>query len=316
MEYKAPVEAYTGVVREVTIGKGRKSLKIGGENILPLHFFDQGSNPNPAKFALEVLDMEPQDWPEHLVEPFQGAISDPVKWAKKCQELGTDAVFLRLVSTDPAVKDSSADGAAAMAKKVAEAINIPLIIYGSGDDKKDAQVLPKVAEACDGMNLLIGPVQKENYEKVGKALLDHGHNASALSPLDINLLKELNVKLCKFFPAEKIVIDPESAAVGYGMEYAFSLMERVKQIGIITKDNMTMMPIIADLGGECWKTKQAKENKEQGLLWEGITALSLLLAGANIIILRHPESINLVKETIEGENGRSKRNNTEIRRNS
>ncbi len=299
MEYKAPVEAYTGVVREVTIGKGNKSLKIGGENILPLHFFDQGSNPNPAKFALEVLDMEPQDWPEHLIQPFKDVISDPVKWAKKCEELGADAVFLRLVSTDPAVKDSSADEAAALAKKVAEAINVPLIIYGSGDDKKDAEVLPKVAEACDGMNLLIGPVLKENYEIVGKALLDHGHNASALSPLDINLLKELNVKLGKFFPAEKIVIDPESAALGYGMEYSFSLMERVKQIGIITKDNMTMMPIIADLGGECWKTKQAKETKAQGLLWEGMTALSLLLAGANILVLRHPESLKLIKEMIE-----------------
>jgi acetyl-CoA decarbonylase/synthase complex subunit delta len=299
MEYKPPVEAYTGAVREVTIGKGNKSLKIGGENILPLHFFDQGSNPNPAKFALEVLDMEPQDWPEHLSQPFKDVVSDPVKWAKRCEELGADAVLLRLVSTDPAVKDSSADEAAALAKKVAEAINIPLIIYGSGDDKKDAQVLPKVAEACDGMNLLIGPVLKENYEIVGRALLDHGHNASALSPLDINLLKELNVKLCKFFPAEKIVIDPESAALGYGMEYSFSLMERVKQIGIITKDNMTMMPIIADLGAECWKTKQAKETKEQGLLWEGMTALSLLLAGANIIVLRHPETLKLIKEMIE-----------------
>jgi len=299
MDYKAPVEAYTGVVREITIGKGNKSLKIGGENILPLHFFDQGSNPNPAKFALEVLDMEPQDWPEHLIQPFKDVISDPVKWAKKCEELGADAVLLRLVSTDPAVKDSSADEAAALAKKVAEAINIPLIIYGSGDDKKDAEVLPKVAEACDGMNLLIGPVLKENYEIVGKALLDHGHNASALSPLDINLLKELNVKLCKFFPAEKIVIDPESAALGYGMEYSFSLMERVKQIGIITKDNMTMMPIIADLGAECWKTKQAKENKEQGLLWEGITGLSLFLAGANILVLRYPETLKLIKEMIE-----------------
>jgi acetyl-CoA decarbonylase/synthase complex subunit delta len=299
MEYKAPAEAYTGVVREVTIGKGDKSLKIGGENILPFHFFDQGSNPNPVKFALEVLDMEPQDWAEHLTQPFKNVIADQVKWAKKCEELGSDAVFLRLASTDPAVKDSSADEAAALAKKVAEAINIPLIVYGSGDDKKDAEVLPKIAEACDGMNLLIGPVQKENYEIVGKALLDYGHNASALTPLDINLLKELNVKLCKFFPAEKIVIDPESAASGYGMEYSFSLMERVKQIGIITKDNMTMMPIIADLGGECWKTKQAKENKEQGLLWEGITALSLLLAGANIVVLRHPETLKLVKETME-----------------
>ncbi len=299
MGYKAPIEAYTGSVREITIGKEKKSLKIGGENILPFHSFDEGSNPNPAKFALEILDMEPQDWPEHLTQPFKDVIADPVKWAKRCEELGADAVFLRLVSTDPAVKDSSADGAAAMAKKVAEAINIPLIIYGSGDDKKDAEVLPKVAEACDGMNLLIGPVQKENYEIVGRALLEHGHNASALSPLDINLLKEINVKLCKFFPGEKIVIDPESAALGYGMEYSFSLMERVKQIGIITKDNMTMMPIIADLGGECWKTKQAKENKEQGLLWEGMTALSLLLAGANILVLRHPETLKLIKETIE-----------------
>jgi acetyl-CoA decarbonylase/synthase complex subunit delta len=83
------------------------------------------------------------------------------------------------------------------------------------------------------------------------------------------------------------------------MEYGFSLIERVKQIGVITKDNMTMMPIIANLGGECWKTKQAKENKEQGLLWEGVTALSLLLAGANIIVLRHPETLKLVREMIE-----------------
>jgi acetyl-CoA decarbonylase/synthase complex subunit delta len=299
MEYQAPVEAYTGVVREVTIGKREKSLKIGGENILPLHFFDQGSNPNPAKFAMEVLDVEPQDWPKHLVEPFQDVISDPVKWAKKCQDFAVDAVSLFLMSTDPAVKDAPADKAAALAKSVAEAIDVPLIVYGSGDEKKDAEVLSKVAEACDGMNLLIGPVIKENYEVVGKAILDHGHTAIALTPLDINLLKELNVKLSKFFPVDKIVIDPESAALGYGMEYSFSLMERVKQIGIITKDNMTMMPIIANLGGECWKTKQAKESKEQGLLWEVITALSLLLAGANIIVLRHPETLKLIKEAIE-----------------
>jgi acetyl-CoA decarbonylase/synthase complex subunit delta len=299
MEYKAPVEAYTGVVREVTIGKGNKSLKIGGENILPFHFFDQGSNPNPAKFALEVLDMTPQDWPEHLLEPFQEVISDPVKWARKCQDFAVDAVSLFLVSTDPTVKDSPADKAAALAKEVAEAIDVPLIVYGSGDEKKDVEVLSKVAEACDGMNLLIGPVIKENYEVVGKAILDHGHTAIALTPLDINLLKELNVKLSKFFPVERIVIDPESTALGYGTEYSFSLMERVKQIGIITKDNMTMMPIIANLGGECWKTKQAKENKEQGLLWEGITALSLLLAGANLLVLRHPETLKLIKDAIK-----------------
>jgi len=298
MEYKAPVEAYSGVVREITIGKGGKALKIGGENILPLHFFDQGRNPNPAKFVLEVLDIKPADWPEHLVEPFKDVISDAVKWAKKCEGFGVDAISLYLISTDPAEKDTPAEEAAGLAKKVAQAINVPLIVYGSGDEKKDAEVLPKVAQVCDGMNLLIGPVLKENYEVVGKAILDHGHTAIAQTPLDINLLKELNVKLGKFFPADRIVIDPLSSALGYGMEYSFSLMERVKQIGIITKDGMTQMPIIANLGGECWKTKQAKENKEQGLLWEGITALSLLLAGANILVLRHPETLKLIKETI------------------
>jgi acetyl-CoA decarbonylase/synthase complex subunit delta len=299
MEYKAPVEAYTGVVREVTIGKGNKILKIGGENMLPFHSFDQGSNPNPAKFALEILDMKPEDWPEHAIEPYRDVISDPVSWAKKCHGFAVDAVSLFLMSTDPAVKDSPADKAAALAKEVAEAINVPLIVYGSGDEVKDVEVLSKVAEVCDGMNLLIGPVLKENYEAVGKAILDHGHTAIAQSPLDINLLKELNVKLSKFFPPEKIVIDPLSSALGYGMEYSFSLMERVKQIGIMTKDSMTMMPIIANLGGECWKTKQAKENKKQGLLWEGVTAMSLLLAGANMVVLRHPETLKLIKETIE-----------------
>ncbi|MDH5364706.1 MAG: hypothetical protein OEW82_06035, partial [Dehalococcoidia bacterium] len=99
--------------------------------------------------------------------------------------------------------------------------------------------------------------------------------------------------------ADRIVIDPLSSALGYGIEYSFSLMERVKQIGVIVKDGMTQMPMIANLGDECWKTKQAKESKEQGLLWEGMTALSLLLAGANILILRYPESLKLVRETME-----------------
>jgi len=301
MEYKAPIESYSGVVRELTIGKGDKALKIGGENILPLHFFDEGSLPNPPSFALEVWDMEMEDWPEFLVEPFKDVISDPVKWAKKCEDFNVNAVCLRLASTDPAIKDSPADEAALLTKKVAEAINVPLIVYGSGDDNKDAEVLPKVAEVCDGMNLLIGPVLKENYEVVGQAILKYGHGAIAQTPLDINLLKELNIKLCKFFPANRIVIDSLSSALGYGIEYSYTLMERVKQLGLIVKDSMTQMPIIANLGNECWKTKQAKESKEQALLWEGITAISLLLAGANILVLRHPESLKLVKETIGGE---------------
>ena len=299
MEYRAPVESYSGKVREIVLGKGEKALKIGGEDALPFHFFDQGSLPNAPKFALEVYDMEPVDWAEWVIEPFKDVASDPAKWAQKCvQDFGADAVCLQLVSTDPAEKDTSPEEAATLTKKVAEAINVPLIVYGSGDDKKDAQVLPKVAEVCAGENLLLGPAVKENYEEIGKAALEHGHTLIAQTPLDINLLKELNIKLSKFFPPDRIVIDPLSSALGYGMEYSFTIMERVKQTGVIFKDGMTQMPIIANLAGDLWKTKQAKENKEQGLLWEGMTALSLLLAGANILVLRRPETLKSIRELL------------------
>lgn len=298
MEFKAPVESYSGNVREVTIGKGAKALKIGGENALPFHSFDEGSVPNPPRFALEVLDMEPEGWAGSVLEPYKDVVSDPVKWAKKCLTYGADMICLKLVSTDPAGKDASPEAAATIAKKVAEAITVPLIVYGSGDEKKDAVVLPKVAEACSGENLLLGPAVKENYEEIAKAAQQHGHAIIAQSPLDINLMKELNIKLCKSFPPDRIVIDPLSSALGYGMEYSFTIMERTKQTGVIFKDGMTQMPIIADLANECWKTKEAKANKVQGMLWEAITAVSLLLAGANIVVVRHPETLKQVKELL------------------
>lgn len=298
MKWTAPVEAHAGKVRELTIGSAQKALTVGGESILPLHFFDEGVSPNPLRFALEVWDMEPEGWAEWVLEPFGDMVRDPVEWGKKCVDFGADLVCLKLMSTDPAGKDASAEEAASLTRRVAEVIPVPLIVYASGDEKKDIQVLSRVAEVCQGLNLLLGPVVKENHEEIGKAVLLHGHSLIAQSPLDINLMKELNVRLCKFAPPERIVIDPLSSALGYGMEYSFTIMERTKQAGVISKDAMTQMPIIADVGAECWKTKEARESKEQGLAWEGITALSLLLAGANILVLRHPQTLRVLKELL------------------
>ena len=299
MEYKAPVETYSGKVAEVVIGKGDKALKIGGENVLPLHFFE-GKVENRQLLALEVWDSEPKGWTDWERKPYEGMLGDPVKWAQKCVELGADLICLRLVSTDPTGDDSPADKAAALVKQVASAVKTPIIVYGSGDENKDIAVLTKVAEVCSGENLLLGPLVKENFDPISKAALEHGHCVIAQSPLDINLEKELNVKLLKTFPRERIVIDPLSSALGYGMEYSFTIMERTKHIGVMFGDATMQMPIIADLSSESGKTKQAKEDHKQGLLWENITATSLLLAGANILVLRQPESLKLLKEVIEG----------------
>jgi acetyl-CoA decarbonylase/synthase complex subunit delta len=295
MQYRAPIEAYTGTVREVTIGTGAKALKLGGETALPYHFFDQGAIPNPPRLALEVWDMPPTGWAQWVVEPFEDVISDPVRWAQKCVSYGAAAVCLRLMNADPSAGDTPPEATAQTVKAVAEAIPVPLIVYGPDDEKKNAAVLARVAEVCRGQNLLLGPAVKENYEAIAKAVQEHGHCLVAQTSLDINLMKELNIKICKSFPPDRVVIDPVSSALGYGMEYSFSIMERIKQTGVIFKDNMTQMPIVANLAGECWKTKEAKEDKKQGLLWEGITAVSLLLAGANMAVLRHPETLRYMK---------------------
>lgn len=299
MEYKAPVEAYTGKVAEVVIGKGDKAIKIGGENILPFHFFE-GAMQNRPRIALEVWDTDPTEWAAWIREPYKDVLSDPVAWAKKCLDYGADLVCIRLASTDPAGANAPADKAAATVKKVVDSVKAPVIVYGCGDETKDIAVLTKVAEVCTGEKLLLGPVVKENFEPISKAALDHGHSIIAQSPVDINLEKELNVKLLKSFPPDRIVIDPMSSALGYGMEYSFTIMERTKHIGVMFGDITMQMPIIADLGGESWKTKQAKASKEQGILWESTTAMSLLLAGANVMVFRHPDSCKYMKEVIEG----------------
>ena len=299
MDYKVPLETYTGRVKEVIIGRGDKQLKVGGQTILPLHNFE-GHAANRPVVALQIDDNGAAAWAEWIVEPFRDVVRDPVKWAGKCIEMGADLVCIHLDSTDPQGANKSAGEAAALVKKICDETGRPLIVCGCGDEKKDVEVLVKVAEACKGENLLLGPAVKENYEAIARAVAENGHCIIAQTPIDINLEKELNVKLLKQLPPEKIVIDPLSSALGYGMEYSFTIMERTRQVGVIFGDTAMQMPVIADLGAECWKTNQARTDREQGLHWESTTAMSLLLAGADILVLRHPDNCRLIKEAIEG----------------
>ena len=299
MEYKAPLETHTGKIREVMLGTGARSLKVGSQSILPLHYFE-GSAPNRPLVALEIDDTGAAGWTGQVRDPYGELVNDPLKWAAKCLELGADLVCLHLESTDPQGANKPAAEAGELVKKVSASLKAPLIVYGCGDDKKDVDVLSAVAVACKGENLLLGPAVKENYDAVARAVADNGHCIIAQSPIDLNLEKELNVKLLKTLPPERIIIDPLSSALGYGMEYSFTIMERTRQIAVVFGDTALQMPIIADLGGECWKTNPAKADKEQGLLWEGMTAMSLLLAGADILVLRHPDNCRLLKEAIEG----------------
>jgi acetyl-CoA decarbonylase/synthase complex subunit delta len=307
--FEIPKVSYSGKIKEVTLGKGPKAVTVGGETSYPFHLFE-GEMPHPPRIAMEVYDVTPDDWAEAALEPFRDVANDPVAWAKKCVEsYGADLIGLQLVSTDPNGLNRSGEEAAQTAKKVASAVGVPVIVWGSGNAEKDADVLRKVAEACDGMNLVIGPVAEGNYKQVGAGAIAYKHTAIASTPIDINLAKQLNILLGNLgVPDGQILVDPTTGGLGYGIEYTYSVMERDRMAALTQQDERLQFPILCNMAKEVWKTKEAKtstadaptlgEAKKRGILMESTTAIMLLLAGADVLVMRHPEAIKLVREMI------------------
>lgn len=308
MPVEVPVETYKGKIREVTIGTGDKAVKVGGETTLPFYNFE-GEMPNPPKVAMEVFD-EVIEWPEAAVEPFKDVINDPVAWAKKNQdEYKADIIALQLTSTDPNGTDASADDAAKTVENVLNAVDLPLMVYGSGNIQKDEEVMKKVAQAAHGKNIALGPAQEDNYKAVAAAAMGYDHKVIAMSPVDINIAKQLNILITQLgVSADNIIMDPTTGALGYGLEYTYTIMERLRLAALQQNDEMTNMPIVANLSLDAWKTKEAKvstddeptwgDPKNRAIMWESVTASSLLISGADILIMRHPESIALIRKLI------------------
>ncbi len=308
--FQARKITYTGKIKEVKLGKGGKSVSVGGETVYPFHLFE-GKMPCTPRIAMEVYDVTPDDWAEAALEPFADVLNDPVTWAKKCEDIyGADLVCLQLVSTDPNGLDRPAEQAAQTAKRVATAVDVPVIFWGSGNAGKDGEVLRKVAEVCEGMNLIIGPVVEGNYKQVGAGAIAYKHTIAASSPIDINLAKQLNILLGNLgVPDGQIVVDPTTGGLGYGIEYTYSVMERDRMAALTQQDERLQFPLLCNMAKEVWKTKEAKtktedapglgDAKKRGILMEATTAVMLLLAGADVLVMRHPEAVRLVRETVK-----------------
>jgi len=305
--FSIPKLTYTGKIKTVTLGKGPKAIAVGGETAYPFHLFE-GEMPHPPRIAMEVYDVPPEEWAQAALEPFKDVANDPVAWAKKCvQTYGAEMIALQLASTDPNGLNRSGEEAAQTVKKVAGAVDVPIIVWGSGNVEKDADVLRKVAEACDGMNLVIGPVEEGNYKQVGAGAIGYKHTAIASTPIDINLAKQLNILMGNLgVPDEQIIVDPTTGGLGYGIEYTYSVMERDRMAALTQQDERLQFPIICNMAKEVWKTKEAKtaesgtwgDTAKRGILMEAITGVMLLLAGADVLMMRHPQAIKLVRETI------------------
>lgn len=310
------LEKWPGQVAAVTIGATKDeggsrayTVKIGGQQSLPF-LFQEGSIANRAQVAFEVWDIQPVDWPQELKKCYGDVSGDPLSWAQKCvKEFKADLICLRLMGAHPDFGNRSGQQEADLVVRMLKKIEVPLIILGCGDDAQDNLVLPACSQAAKGERCLIGSAVQDNYKTLVASVLADGHNIVAESPIDINIAKQLNILISDMgLPLERIVINPTIGALGYGLEYAYSIMER-SRLAALSGDKTVACPFICLVGQEAWRAKEAKASvsefpswgpeTERGIVWESVTAAALIQAGADLLVMRHPMAVERVNKYIE-----------------
>ena len=307
-------EKWTAAINTVTIGATKaeggtrgKTITVGGETTLPFLSFE-GAIPNKPVIAGYVADVQP-DWPDMLAGAVGKEIGSPVEWAQKCVEkYKVDLISLKMIGADPAGKNLDAAHCAKVVQDVLKAVSVPLIIWGCGSDEKDNQVLPECSQAAKGENCLIGSAKEANYRTVVAICKSDKHKIIAQAPVDINLGKQINILLQDAgFDLKDVVSFQTTAALGYGFDYVYTILERARVAGL-KGDKLMAMPQICDVGGEVYRIKEAVVDEDilpgwgklskRGPMWEAACGAVYLQAGADILIMAHPEAIKGVQATI------------------
>jgi CO dehydrogenase/acetyl-CoA synthase delta subunit len=310
MAVERPKQAYTGKIREIAVG-GDGGFKVGGESAYPFHAFE-GEMPNAPRIGFEITDIYPDQWADELKKAIgDDVMKDPAAWAKMAVDtFKADLVQLTLVGTDPNGENRGVDETLEVVKKVAGAVDVPLAIWGCGSDEKDAEVLKAAAEALENRHAALGPIVEGNYKQLGAAVIGYKHTAIASTPIDINLAKQLNILLGNLgVPDDRILIDPTVGGLGYGLEYTYSVMERARMAALAQEDEKLQYPLYCNIGVEVWKVKEAKASSEEmpelgdpsarGVLMEAMTAASLLMAGGDVLVVRHPRSAEMIRAFVK-----------------
>jgi acetyl-CoA decarbonylase/synthase complex subunit delta len=308
---EVPKEKWSGQVREITLGATAaeggtrtKTITVGGETTLPFLYFE-GELPHSPVIAVEVQDRSPADWSPVLQEAWGDVTGNVADWTKAAEQSGADLILLKFGLHD----DLNGDYARQTLRQVLQATGLPLIVFGPGQAELDNELLVPIAEEGEGERLVLGVCEDKNYRTIVAAALGHGHLVDARCPMDVNLSKQLNILINDMgLPMERIVMDPTTGALGYGIEYGYSVMERLR-LAALQGDAMTQQPMLVTPGEEAWRTKEARTNEgvpenwgdwaERAINWEVLTASTLLESGADIIVLRHPESVKRVRKTID-----------------
>ncbi len=299
---------YSGSIREVVLGNGDTAVTVGGSSVLPFHLFEGDMGHKPL-IAMEVLDIKPE-WPASLARYYEDVMDNPVAWAKKCvEEYNADALNIWLIGTDPNGEDRPSADAARDAAAIIEAVDVPIIVWGCGNSEKDTETLREVTSIIGDKKVCLAPLEDANYRAIGATAMAFGHPIVAASPIDVNLAKQLNILLENLgVSLDTVLMDPSIGALGYGIEYTYSVMERIRIAALTQKDEKLQVPIICNLGREVWKTKevglptddQLGDQERRGVMMEALTASCLMMAGGEVLIMRHPKAVNMAKSLING----------------
>lgn len=309
--FTPPKTEWIGKVVEVQLGAtaadgGTRKIShiIGGETTPAFYTFEKLA-PHTPVVSMDVFDMK-ISLPRAIRSHFEDVMEDPPEWAKRCVEkYDAEMVNLHLVSTDPHIKNTTASDAAKLVEDVLQAVKVPLCIGGSGDPVKDVEVFEKVAEAGEGERLMINSVNLDmDLEKVTKPIKEHGHVAIAFTQMDLDKTRELNRRLYDYLPKDKIVMDTNCAGIGYGLEYGFTIAERAR-LAALKGDPELQQPISIGVSN-AWAAREAWLDMDprwgpkelRGPIWETITALSMLLVGADYLMMLHPTSVKTVKDIV------------------
>lgn len=271
-------------------GSRSHSVIIGGRSCMPFLYKD-GEIPYPPVVAYEFQDVPPTDWNPNLIKALEDVSNDPVKWAEYLlRECKAPILFLRLMSAHPDYGGKTPDEVRKSFRRILNEVKAPLIVVGTGSREIDNILMPEIAEESTGEKLLIGNASADNYREIAKACREFGHSLITESPIDINLAKQANILVEDMgIPADRIVMYATTGALGYGLEYAYSIMEKTGLLGL-QGDKYMNKPQVAFVGQETWRAKESMSGEEAGIMWETVTSISYLQAGADIVVVRHPET--------------------------
>jgi len=308
-------DSWPGAVRTISIGATpeeggtrKHTVIVGGETALPFMHFE-AEMPNRPAVAVEIKDRRPDDWSPLLLKTWGEIADDPAAWAVAAEDTGADLLQLSLSTTDKDGNKTSPEAAVAATKAVLEASGLPLMVFGPGQAEIDNALLVPISDATKGERLVLGICEDKNYRTIVASAMANGHLVNARTPMDVNLAKQLNILISDMnMPLDRVIMDPTTGALGYGIEYGYSAMERLR-LAALQGDAMTQLPMLVTPGFEAWKTKESKVGDdvpaewgdwlERAINWETLTAIALLESGADILVLRHPESVRRVKSAID-----------------